>query len=260
MLPSDSGSELTMSSKASNSSTPAAGDIFATTHWTVVLAAGRRATPEADRALEELCRTYWYPLYAYARRRGYAPPDAQDLTQEFFARLLSKHWIASADRRKGRFRTFLLTAMSRFLANEWDRARTQKRGSGAVHLPLDTETAETRYEADSALTLTPDRLYDRHWAMTLLDRALTRLRTEQEQAGKGREFGVLGPFLTAERGAIPYAEAAAQLGLSEAAARQAVHRVRRRFREVFREEITQTVAAPEEVNEEIHHLLAALSG
>jgi len=244
-------------------STGAAGvpaGYFATTHWTVVLAAGRGSTPQADRALEELCRTYWYPLYAYVRRRGHGPEDAQDLTQEFFARLLAKHWLAQADREKGRFRTFLLTAMSRFLANEWDRAGTQKRGGHAAHLPLDTTTAETRYEADAALTLTPDRLYDRHWAMTLLDRALARLRTEQEQAGKAKEFAVLSPFLTAERAAIPYAEAAAQLGATEPATRQAVHRLRRRFREVFREEITQTVAAPEEVDEEIRHLLVALSG
>src|SRR5271157_3992035 len=127
------------SSEPSTRSTGVPGAVFATTQWTVVLTAGHRSTPGADRALEELCRTYWYPLYAYARWRGYAPPDAQDLTQEFFARLLSKQWIASADRGKGRFRTFLLTAMSRFLANEWDRARTQKRGGGAVHLPLDTE-------------------------------------------------------------------------------------------------------------------------
>ena len=238
----------------------AGGDIFATTHWTVVLAAGRRGAPEADRALEELCRTYWYPLYAYVRRRGHGPEDAQDLTQEFFARLLAKHWIESADREKGRFRTFLLTAMSRFLANEWDREGAQKRGGHAVCLPLDTETAEVRYEADSALALAPDRLYDRHWAMTLLDRALTRLRTEQKRAGKAREFAVLSPFLTAERGSIPYDQAAAQLGVNEAAARQAVHRLRKRFREVFREEITQTVAAPEEVEEEIRHLLAAFSG
>jgi RNA polymerase sigma factor (sigma-70 family) len=237
-----------------------AGGVFATTHWTVVLDAGRRSTPQSDRALEELCRTYWYPLYVYVRRQGHSPPDAQDLTQEFFARLLAKHWIASADREKGRFRTFLLTAMSRFLANEWDRARTLKRGGHAAHLSLDTETAETRYEADSALSLTPDRLYDRHWAMTLLDRTLTRLRAEHERGGKAKEFAILSPFLTAERGTIPYADVAAQLGASEPAARQAVHRVRKRFREVFREEITQTLATPEEADEEIRHLLAALSG
>jgi RNA polymerase sigma factor (sigma-70 family) len=238
----------------------AAGEVFATTHWTVVLAAGRRSTPQADRALEELCRTYWYPLYAYARRRGHGPEDAQDLTQEFFARLLAKHWIESADREKGRFRTFLLTAMSRFLANEWHRAGAQKRGGHPAQLPLDAGTAESRYEADTALTLSPDRLYDRQWAMTLLDRALNRLRAEQERAGKAREFAVLSPFLTAERGAIPYDQAATQLGVNEATARQAVHRVRKRFREVFREEITQTVAAPGDVEEEIRHLLAALGG
>jgi RNA polymerase sigma factor (sigma-70 family) len=249
-----------MTTDPSHTSTHVPPNIFATTHWTVVLAAGRRSTRQSERALEELCRTYWFPLYAYVRRRGHSPPDAQDLTQEFFARLLAKHWIESADREKGRFRTFLLTAMSRFLANEWDRAGTQKRGGHAAQLPLETETAEIRYEADSALTLTPDRLYDRQWAMTLLDRALTRLRAEHERAGKAREFSILSPFLTAERGTIPYAEVAAQLGVKEAAARQAVHRVRKRFREVFREEITQTVAAPEETDAEIRHLLAALSG
>ncbi len=249
-----------MATNPSTEPSSAPAGYFATTHWTVVLTAGQRATPEADRALEELCRTYWYPLYAYVRRRGHSPADAQDLTQDFFARLLEKHWIASAAPEKGRFRTFLLTAMSRFLANEWDHAGTQKRGGHAVHIPLHAETAETRYGADSALALTPDRLYDRHWAMTLLDRALTRLRTEHERAGKDREFAVLSPFLTAGRGSIPYAEAAGQLGVNEAAARQAVHRLRKRFREVFREEITQTVAVPAEVDEEIHYLLAALSG
>lgn len=232
--------------------------MFATTHWSLVVAA-QGASPAAREALAELCRLYWYPLYAYVRRRGHSDDEAQDLTQEFFARLLAKHWIASADREKGRFRTFLLTALSRFLANEWDRARTQKRGGQAVHLPLDTAIAETRYAADSALALPPDRLYDRHWAMTLLDRALTRLRTEQERAGKAREFAVLSRFLTSEKGSIPYAEAANELDISEPAARQAVHRLRRRFRETFREEITQTVAAPGEVDEEIRHLLAALS-
>jgi len=226
----------------------------------VVVAAGGRSTPEADRAMEDLCRTYWYPLYAYVRRRGHSPPDAQDLTQEFFARLLAKHWIAGALPEKGRFRTFLLTAMNRFLANEWDRAMAQKRGGHAAHLPLDTQIAETRYEVDSMLApLPPDRLYDRHWAMTLLERALGRLRTEQERVGKPKTFTVLSPFLAVERGGIPYAEIAAQLGLSESAARQAVHRMRRRFREVFREEIAQTVAAREEVDQEIRHLLAALS-
>ena len=234
--------------------------VFVTTHWSVVVTAGRSDTPRAQAALEELCRTYWYPLYAYVRRRGHSVEDAQDSTQEFFSRLLAGHWVGDADRAKGRFRTFLLTALSRFLANEWDRARAKKRGGGAVSVPLDTAVAESRYCAEAGNALAPDRLYDRQWAMTLLDRALSRLETEQQRLGKSAEFAVLSPALTAERGAIPYATMAAQLGLSETAARMAVHRLRKRFREVFREEIAQTVADPAEVEEEIRHLLAALTG
>jgi len=232
---------------------------FVTTHWSVVVAAARSDTTTAQAALARLCETYWYPLYAYVRRRGYGPEDAQDLTQEFFARLLAHHWVADADRARGRFRTFLLTALSRFLANEWDRRQTQKRGGGVAPLSLDTDLAEGRYQRDAALEMTPDRLYDRQWAMTLLDRALTRLRHEYEQSGKTAEFNALSPLLTAERGAIPYAATATNLGVSDAAARQAVHRLRKRFRDVFRQEIAQTLAAPEEVEEEIRHLLAALA-
>jgi RNA polymerase sigma factor (sigma-70 family) len=244
----------------SDLTTPPPKACFVTTRWTVVLKAGRNDTPRAQDALSRLCETYWYPLYAYARRRGHSPEDAQDLTQEFFARLLEHNWVGDADRAKGRFRTFLLTAMSRFLANEWNRARAQKRGGGAAPLPLDTAVAESRYCADAGNSMAPDRLYDRQWAMTLLDQALTRLDAEHKQSGKAAEFGFLSRFLTAERGSIPYETVATQLGLSETAARQAVHRLRKRFREVFRDEIAQTVAAPEEVEEEIRHLLAALAG
>lgn len=233
--------------------------VFVTTHWSVVLTAAQEDTTRAEEALSRLCETYWYPLYAYVRRRGHSPEDAQDLTQEFFARLLGRKWVSDADRTKGRFRTFLLTALSRFLANEWDRAHTQKRGGGVAAIPLDTRVAEDRYQTDSAQTMTPEQIYDRQWAMTLLDRALTRLSTEQERSGKAAEFGVLQSALTAERGAIDYPALAAQLGLNEAAARQAVHRLRKRFREVFREEIAQTMAGPQDVEEEIRHLLAALS-
>jgi RNA polymerase sigma factor (sigma-70 family) len=225
----------------------------------VVLAAGQNETVNSQPALSQLCETYWYPLYAYVRRRGHSPEDAQDLTQEFFARLLAHNWIADADRAKGRFRTFLLTALNRFLANEWDRASTQKRGGKAVTLPLDTGVAEGRYRADSAPTISPGLLYDRQWAMTLLDRALNRLGSEQERLGKAADFAALSSVLTAERGAIPYAALAVRLGLTDTAARMAVHRLRKRFREVFREEIAQTVAVPEEVDEEIRHLLAALA-
>jgi RNA polymerase sigma factor (sigma-70 family) len=234
--------------------------VFVTTHWSVVLSAGHGDSTGAGQALASLCETYWYPLYAYLRRRAFSPEDAQDLTQEFFARLLAHNWIGDADRAQGRFRTFLLTALSRFLANEWDRARAQKRGGGAAMLSLESAVAEDRYLSDSTQSMAPDRLYDRQWALTLLDRALTRLKAEQEQAGKAAEFAVFSPLLTAERGQIPYGTVAARLGMSETAARQGVHRLRKRFREVFREEIAQTVATPEELEEEIRHLLAALAG
>lgn len=233
---------------------------FVTTHWSVVLTAGRSDTTRAQEALSRLCETYWYPLYAYVRRRGQSPEDAQDLTQEFFARLLAGQWVGDADRAKGRFRTFLLTALNRFLANEWDRASAQKRGGGAASVPLDTAMAESRYCVDTQAVLTPDRFYDRQWAMTLLDRALSRLEAEQQRLGKATEFAVLSPALTADRGDIPYAAMAAQLGLSEPTTRMAVHRLRKRFREVFREEIAQTVSQPDAVEAEIRHLLAALAG
>jgi RNA polymerase sigma-70 factor (ECF subfamily) len=233
--------------------------VFVTTHWSVVLAAGRSDTTRAQAALARLCETYWYPLYAYLRRRGFSPEDSQDLTQEFLARLLAHNWVGDADRTKGRFRTFLLTALNRFLANEWDRAHTQKRGGDRAHVPLDTALAERRYQTEPASAASADQLYDRQWAMTLLDRALTRLSAEQEESGKAAEFAVLGPVLTAERGGIPYPTLARKLGVSETAARMAVHRLRKRFRDVFREEIAQTVA-PEEVEEEIRYLLAGLAG
>lgn len=239
---------------------PARRPAFVTTHWSVVLTAARSDTPHAQEALARLCETYWYPLYAYVRRRGHSAEDAQDSTQEFFCRLLAGNWVSDADRTKGRFRTFLLTALNRFLTNEWDRARAEKRGGHAVPVPLDTDMAESRYCADAGDALTPDRLYDRQWAMTLLERALTRLEAEHQRLGKAAEFTALSPALTADRGDIPYALMAAQLGLNEPATRMAVHRLRKRFREVFREEIAQTVAQPGEVEEEIRHLLAALAG
>jgi RNA polymerase sigma factor (sigma-70 family) len=234
--------------------------VFATTRWSEVLAAGKGDSRQGHAALAHLCETYWYPLYAFVRRRGLSPEDAQDSTQEFFARLLAGNWVSDADPAKGRFRTFLLTALNRFLANEWDRAHAQKRGGGALSMPLDTELAETRYRADTKPEAPPDHLYDRQWAMTLLDRALSRLEAEHQRLGKTTEFAVLSPALTAERGDISYATLAAQLDLSETATRMAVHRLRKRFRQVFREEIAQTVAKPDEVEAEIRHLVAALAG
>ncbi len=243
-----------------DSQTPKPHPVFATTRWSEVLAAGQECSAHSHEALAHLCETYWYPLYAFLRRRGLSPEDAQDSTQEFFARLLAGHWLKDADRAKGRFRTFLLTALTRFLANEWDRARAEKRGGGKVAVRLDTQVAETRYQSDTHHGMAPDCLYDRQWAMTLLERALGRLEAEQGRLGKSSAFAVMSPALTLERGDIPYARLAAQLGLSEAAARMAVHRLRKQFRQVFREEIAQTVTEPAEVEAEIRHLVTALAG
>jgi RNA polymerase sigma factor (sigma-70 family) len=226
----------------------------------VVLSARKNDSPQSAAALETLCRTYWYPLYAYVRRQGHIPPDAQDLTQEFFARLLEKDYLKAAAQEKGRFRTFLIVALKRFLANEWDRVRAQKRGGGQPLLSLDTELAEQRYRIESVEGSTAERLFERRWALTLLDRTMKQLREEFAAAGKVGEFDVLKACLTAERGEISYAEVAAALGLSEGAARVTVHRLRKRFREVFRAEIAHTVASPEEIEEEVRYLMSVLAG
>jgi RNA polymerase sigma factor (sigma-70 family) len=225
----------------------------------MVLRAARNDTTRAHEALAHLCETYWYPLYAYVRRRGYNPHDAQDLTQEFFARLLQKDFLSSASQEKGRFRSFLLVVLKRFLSNEWDKVRAQKRGGGQVVQQLDTELAERLYATEAAGDLPPDRIYERRWALTMLDRAMSRLREEFSVEAKGAHFEVLKGYLTADRGEIPYAEVAGQLGLNEAAARMAVHRLRRRFRSLFREEIAQTVAEPADIEDEIRYLLRALA-
>ena len=230
-----------------------------TTHWSVVLSAREQASPASDQALEKLCRTYWYPLYAHVRRLGHNPPDAEDLTQEFFARLLQKNYLRAADRAKGRFRTFLLVALEHFLANDWDRQQAQKRGGGQVIVPLDTSLAEHLYAAEAGTELTPMRAYERRWALTLVEQALGRLRAEYEQAGKARDFERLKVFLTAERGSIAYGSVAAEFGVSEGALRVSVHRLRRRFREMFREEIAHTLADPGDVAEEMRHLVAILA-
>jgi DNA-directed RNA polymerase specialized sigma24 family protein len=251
-------SDLTSEHQSSASSTP--GDIFATTHWTVVLAAGRRRTPQADVALEELCRTYWYPLYAYVRRQGHSKEDAEDLTQAFFARFLEKNYLEGLRSEKGRFRAFLLAALKHFLANEWDRANRQKRGGGVTTLSLDWQNADTRYKIDPADNLSPDKLYDRAWAVTLLERVITRLHDENAAEGKANLFEGLKPFLMLGKSAIPYAQAAVELDLSEGAARVAVHRLRRRYRELLREEIAQTLSLPEQVDDEMRALFSAFAG
>ena len=233
---------------------------FVTTHWSVVLTAGRNDTTRARAALERLCQTYWYPLYAYVRRRGKSPEDAQDLTQEFFARLLEHNWIGRADQQRGRFRSFLLSAMNHFLSDEWDKARAQKRGGNFVHVPLEFEVAETRFSHEPADLTTPEQNYERRWALTLLDEVLRRLRSEYEQDGRGELFATLHPCLVGGRSSQPYAELAVKLGVSEGTVKSAVHRLRQHYRQLLREEIAQTVAEPRDVDEELRHLFAVLGG
>lgn len=233
--------------------------LFVTTHWSVVLAARDKSSPNAAAALEALCRTYWHPVYAFVRRQGHSPSDAEDLTQEFFARLLAKDYIQAADREKGRFRTFLRVALKRFLANEWDRARRLKRGGGIPWLTLDTPGAEQRYLVDLSNAPSPDQIYERRWARTLLDQALSRLRASYESAGKTLEFEKLKGALTAEREAIDYSELAHALKVNEGAARVAVHRLRKQFRQTFRAAVAETVSHPDEVKEELRHLARLLA-
>jgi len=234
--------------------------VFATTHWSVVLSAADSDTTRACAALARLCQNYWYPLYTYVRRRGYAAHDAQDLTQAFFLRLLERHWVEDAERDRGRFRTFLLTALQRFLSDEWDKGRAQKRGGGTLHIPVQLDSAETRYGHEPADELTPEQSYERRWALTLLDTVLQNLRAEYERAGKGELFAGLNSCLVGGRETQPYAELAAQLAMNEGAVKVAVHRLRKRYRQLLREEIAQTTAEAGDVDDELHHLFAVLAG
>ena len=231
---------------------------FATTHWSVVLAAGHRSSSNSDQALAELCRTYWYPLYAYVRRRVEDAHEAQDLTQEFFARLLEKEYLKDVDPERGKFRSFLLAAMRHFLSKERDRARAQKRGGGRAPISLDFQAAEDRYRLEPADALTPERLYQRRWALTLLDQVVARLQQELAAAGKPALFERLKVFLTSKQDSPPYRRVADQLGMTEGAVRVAVHRLRRRYRELLKEQIAQTVGSPEEVDDELRELFAAV--
>jgi RNA polymerase sigma-70 factor (ECF subfamily) len=231
---------------------------FATTQWSLVLSAGERQDASAEAALATLCERYWYPLYAFVRRRGYDAHHAQDLTQAFFVRLLEKNILAAASPERGRFRTFLLTALKHFLANEWDFDHAQKRGGDRHQLALDYAAGESRWSFEPVDLLTPERAFERQWALTLLDTVIARLQDELAQAGKGRQFELLKGTLLGERAAGAYTTAAAELDLSEDTVRQAAHRLRKRFRELLRAEVAQTVAAPGEVDEEIQSLFAAL--
>lgn len=240
-------------SKSENS--PVCKDRFATTHWSVVVSAGDSRSPQAERSLAILCENYWFPLYAFIRRAGNSAQDAQDLTQGFFVRLLDKRFLAAADRQKGRFRTFLLTAVKRFLANEHDRATAKKRGGGQTIVPL--ENLEARYAQEPADTLTPERIFERQWALALLDQVLARLQAEMTASGKATLFDALKGSLTVGL-ADGYAAVAERLEMTEGAVKTAAHRLRRRYRELLREEIAQTVADPGEIEEEIRYLFNCL--
>jgi RNA polymerase sigma factor (sigma-70 family) len=237
----------------------ASGACFVSTRWTVVLSAGDPTSPHAATALELLCRAYWFPLYAYARRRGHSPPDAQDLTQEFFSQLLEHNWVARADRHKGRFRSFLLMAMKRFLTNEWDKSKTLKRGGQVRLVPLPLDTAEIHYSQEPANTSTPEQVFEKQWALALLESVLNQLREEYAQAGRAVLFDTLKPCLIGGRESQPYAELAAGLGMTEGSVKVAVCRLRERYRERLKGEIAHTVASPAEVEEELRHLFRVLA-
>jgi RNA polymerase sigma-70 factor (ECF subfamily) len=230
--------------------------MFATTRWSLVAAAQDPAAPESRQALADLCAAYWYPVYAYVRRSGHDHHQAQDLTQAFFARLLEKNDLADADRTRGRFRSFLLTACQHFLANQHDYEKAKKRGGGRSHVALDFEDADHRYAREPAHDDTPERLFDRRWALDLLDRALTELRGEYEESGRGKLFDALKGTLTG--GAEAYADLAQSLDMTEGAVKVAVHRLRQRYRDRLRAAIAETVERPEDVDDEVRDLFASL--
>jgi len=230
---------------------------FPTTRWTLVVAAGDPQRKEARSALADLCENYWYPLYAYLRRRGYAPDAAQDLTQEFFVRVLEGRYLDRADPEKGRFRSFILTSLNFFVADEGDRQRALKRGGGAV-VPVEFSSGEERYQREPAHDETPERIFERRWALSLLDRVLERLRNEFMQHGRTEHFERLKVFLLGQSDA-PYAEMASEMNTSEGALKVAIHRLRKRYRELFRQEIADTVADPAEVESELRYLASVLA-
>lgn len=224
-----------------------------------MLDAGRRDSPQGGEALATLCQSYWHPVYSYVRRSGHGPEDAKDLTQGFFCRLVEKEYLKDLDRETGKFRSFLLVVLKRFLANEWDRANRQKRGGGRQIVSLDEVDTEGRYLAEPADDRTPDKVFEHRWALAVLEQVSQRLQEEMVEAGKGELFRELKDLLAGNEGGVSYSEAAARLNMNEGALRVAVHRMRRRYREILREEIASTVTSPEQIEDEIRHLFLSLS-
>jgi RNA polymerase sigma factor (sigma-70 family) len=231
---------------------------FATTQWSIILAAADRKSPRSQEALAELCSTYWYPLYTFARRQGQPASQAEDLTQEFFVRLLEKSYLSDAEPERGRFRTFLLVCFKRFLANDHDRSMALKRGGDRKTVPLDFTDAESRYRLEPAHSATPERIFERRWALTLLDQVLTRLADEYRQAGKGARFDQLKVFLVADSSGLSYSDLAARLQLSEGAIKVAVHRLRQRYGQLLTSEVARTLERPADATDEIQRLFAVL--
>ncbi len=232
---------------------------FHTTHWSIVSRAADVESPDSLAALEKLCRAYWFPLYAYVRRRGHEVEEARDLTQGFFAVLLEKNYVADADMSRGRFRTFLLASLGHYLANEWNRAQTKKRGGGMTHFSLDALDAENRYRLEPADESSPERYYDRRWAEAVLATVLAQLRREFEDTGRGQRFDDLKGHLLGDSEAVPYEELAARMGIGLTGVRSVVHRLRKRFAALVRSEIAQTVTSRAEVEDEIRHLFQSLA-
>lgn len=232
---------------------------FVTTQWSVIVSAGGDPSPDSRRALESLCHAYWYPLYFYVRRRVSDVSDAQDLTQAFFAELLEKNYVGSAAPERGRFRAFLLTAFKHFLSRQWEKARARKRGGGRSPVSLDFESADSQFLIEPASGLTAEQHFDRQWAITLLGRIMENLRREFERAGKANQFDALKGYLIGDHAGATYAQVAEKLKLTELAARKSASRMRKRYGELLREEIAQTVAEPDEVEDEIRKLFASLS-
>jgi len=231
---------------------------FATTHWSVVRNAADSLSPQADHALENLCRAYWYPLYAYVRRRGYDPETAKELTQEFFAQLLARRLLHAADPTKGRFRSWLLGIMKHFLAHEWTRTHAQKRGGGRALIPLDELEAEQRYQIEPVTEPDSEKIFDRGWAFAVLHQAAAHLRAEYQAAGKHHLYEILKEYVSIEGPALNYEEAAVHLQLTPAALKSAIHRLRQRYQELIRHEIAQTVTTSTEIDEEIRYLLSVI--
>ena len=232
---------------------------FATTHWSLVLSAAHGDSTVSRDALGDLCALYWYPLYAYVRRLGCSPEDAKDLVQGFFARVLQSQWLKKASKDKGRFRSWMLASLQHHLADERDRSLAKKRGAGAALISLDVEDGEHRYSREPQDVMSPERLFDRRWALMVLDRVLERLRNEAEVQGNPGQFVALQQTLPGGSGNRTYAQIAQDLGTTEGAIKVAVHRLRERYRKVLREEIAATVLSPDQVDEEIRHLMDALA-